>query len=218
VRRLGEPKVLNSAAIAALFSVLLCYPGFALWADRKFPIFYLEMVLFVGGFILWAFVLAWHSEYTHRPVFTWNIGTIPFAVATGAGIAAAAFLYTCVDPMLRRVVPGDYPSDLKHWVAMALFGLGFGQLFFVFAPFAWLMRLFKHQEPAIAFTVLFGTAVMAYKFQSGGISFPFPQFALILLTRILLAWLSVVFYLRGGVLLALWWGLLLELRHVPTLL
>jgi hypothetical protein len=49
---------------------------------------------------------------------------------------------------------------MKQWLAMTLFSLGLKQLFLVFAPFAWLIRLFGKKEPAFILTLVFSLAVM----------------------------------------------------------
>lgn len=141
VRRLAQPEVMKSAAIAASLSALLCLPRILLWPKRPFPVWYVEATLFLGGFVFWAFVFAWHSEYSRRPVFTLKIKPNLLAMATLAGILTAVGLHFFLDPALRITTPDDYPANLKDWIAMTLFTLSFTQLLLVFAPFAWLIRL-----------------------------------------------------------------------------
>ena len=74
MRRLAEPEVLKSAAMAAAAGSLACYPRLALWPGRPYPMWYLEAVLFFGGLVLWAFVFAWHTKYTDQPVFNFKPG------------------------------------------------------------------------------------------------------------------------------------------------
>jgi hypothetical protein len=119
-----------------------------------------------------------------------------------------------LDPSLRLKTPEEYPADAKQWLAMALFSLAFNQLFFVFAPFAWLIRLFQNRRMAICLTVLFGVIVLAIKYQSSTIPIPSLLLAALLAVRIGMGFLSVSFYVRGGVLLSWWWTLLIESRHL----
>jgi hypothetical protein len=109
-------------------------------------------------------------------------------------------------------MPEDYPASLRQWLAMALFSLAFNQLFLVFAPFAWLVRLFQNQRVATVLTVLFGAIVLAIKIHSTPVPISPALFAALLVGRIAMGFLSVSFYLRGGVLLSWWWTLLIEAR------
>jgi hypothetical protein len=52
---------------------------------------------------------------------------------------------------------------MEQWLAMTLFSLGLKQLFVVFAPFAWLIRLFGKKEPAFILTVVFGLIVVVIR-------------------------------------------------------
>jgi len=97
---------------------------------------------------------------------------------------------------------------------MALFSMAFNQLFLVFAPFAWLVRLFQNRRMAIVLTVLFGAFVLTIKSRFSTAPIPSLLFATLLAVRIGMGFLSVSFYLRGGVLLSWWWTLLLEARHL----
>jgi hypothetical protein len=215
VRRLGQPQVLVTAAIAALVSALLCAPRLLLWQTRALPVWYLEAVLFFGGIVLWAFVFAWHAEYTNRPVVTLKIDPTLFALTTLAGMIAVIGLHLFLDPSLRITTPEDYPASLQQWIAMTLFNLAFSELFLVFAPFAWLVRLFRNQSVAAVLTVFFGVVVLLLRNRSAPV--PGPLFAALLLFRITGGFLSVFFYLRGGVLLAWWWCFLIEARHLISL-
>ena len=153
VRRLADPTVLKSAALAALGSAVLCYPRFALWPARRAPIWYLEAVMFFGGIVLWAFVFAWHTRYTERPVFTMRWSPTLFGAATLAGVLAAIGMHEFIDASLRAQTPEDYPASFTQWLAMTLFSLSFAQLFLVFAPVAWLMRLCRNRTAAMALTM-----------------------------------------------------------------
>lgn len=214
MRRLAQPEVLKSAGVAALATSLACYPRLALWPQRLYPVWYMESIVFLGGIVLWAFVFAWHTEYTDRPVFTLEMEPAHFVAATAAGIFVATVLHLFLDPSLRPKTPEDYPASLGQWTAMTLFNLAFTKLFLVFAPFAWLIRLFQTRLPATLLTVLFGVVVLTVKTHSSPIPFSSSLFSALLVVRVILGYLSVYFYLRGGVLLAWWWSFVVEARYL----
>jgi hypothetical protein len=191
-----------------------CYPRLAYWPRPAYPIWYLEAVLLLGGFVLWAFVFAWHREYTNRAVFDFRLTASPLFQATIAGILGAFILHQFVDPALRARTPEDYPTDLSEWFAMTLFTLAFNQLFLVFAPFAWALRLFKRPWAAIVFTVLFGVFVAVLKVRSSPTPASGSMFCLILVVRGTVSFISVWFCARHGIVLVWWWGFLLQTRHL----
>jgi hypothetical protein len=213
MRRLAEPKVVTCALIAAALSALLCLPNILLWEKRPFSIPYIETTAFLGGFVLWAFVFAWHTEYTRRPVFTLKIKPAVFAFATLAGILGAVILHFFFDPALRAINPKEYPADFEHWIASTLFTLAFTQLVLLFAPYAWLVRLFRNESVAMALTVAFGVAVWWLKVQSSPHRLPSALFTELLAVRVVQAIVGVWFYQRGGILLVWWLSLLVEVRH-----
>ena len=162
-------------------------------------------------------VFAWHTQYTQRPVFTLKVAAWPFALATSAGLATALFWHFAIDTWLRVKAPRNYPATTEQWLAMTLFSLGLKQLFFVFAPFAWLIRLFGKKAPAFILTVAFSLAVILIRecrLPSPLLAEPF--FLGVLALRGAAEAFSVYFYLRGGVLLVWWWDLLLQSRHLLT--
>src|SRR5436190_22548063 len=110
MRALGKPEVLKSAITASAATCVACYPRMVIASEMKYPIWYLEGVLFLGGIVLWAFVFAWHEAYTHKPVFTLRVNTADFAGATITGLLGAAGLYLFVDPSLKVATPRDYPT------------------------------------------------------------------------------------------------------------
>jgi hypothetical protein len=218
MRHLLHPRVLSLASVAALASALACYPRLSLWQDPRAPIWYLEAVIFLCGIILWSFVFAWHARYTGRPVFVLKPGLKPFFTVTAAGILTAAIFRWWLDPSLRSLTPDEYPADLKHWAATVLFSLGLTQLFLIFAPYAWLMRLFKRPRVAISLTALFGTGVLALKIDSLLTPIPSALLASMLVGRVVIGFLTVLFYLRGGITMVWWWTLLLAARLLPELI
>src|SRR5689334_23331276 len=100
MRALAQPEVVRSAIIAACVSAALCLPRLLLWSTRKYPIWYLEAVLLLGGTVLWAFVFAWHTKYTQRPVVTLKIEWLPLAIATVAGVALATVMHFFFVPQM----------------------------------------------------------------------------------------------------------------------
>ena len=214
MRRLAQPQVVTTAATAAAVSVALSLPRILLWTKRPSPVWYFEATIFLGGFVLWAFVFAWHTEYTRRPVFTLKIKPAVFAGATLAGVLAAVGLHFFLDPSFRLITPEDYPADFQHWAAATLFALAFTQLFLVFAPFAWLIRLFRNEQVAIWLTVSFSVVVLILKTHSSPTPPPVSAFVELLGLRIVLAFFAAWFYLRGGILLVSWLGFLVEARHL----
>ncbi len=216
MRRLIQPAVIKPAALAAVATALVCYPRFALW-HTPYPIWYLELVLLLGGFVLWAFVFAWHPPFAGRPVFKFPIAPRLLSGATFAGLVIATILHWWLDPTFRTRTPADYPTSLPQWFGMTLFAVAFHPLFLTFAPLAWALRLFRRLGVAIAFTIGFGTFVMVIKTQSAPTALPPMVFVELLVLRLTLSSLAIFFYLRGGVLLVWWWTFLLQLRHLLTL-
>ena len=171
--------------------------------------------MLLGSVVLWGFVFAWHTQYTQRPVFTLKVGAFPFALATSAGLATALFWHFALDPWLRVKSPADYPATMEQWLAMTLFSLGLKQLFVVFSPFAWLIRLFGRKEPAFVLTVVFGlTVVIIRESRSPSSMLAEPFYLGLLALRGAALALAVYLYLRGGVFLVWWWELVLQSRHL----
>ena len=214
MRALGQPEVIKSAALAALFTSVASYPRLSMAPQLHYPIWYMEALVFLGGTVLWAFVFAWHTQYSGRPVFNLNLAPGPWFLATALGIVMAVLLQLLLDPALRVRTPEDYPTNVSQWVGMTLFSLGFTQLFLVFAPFAWLLRLFQRVEPAVVLTVLFGLFVFWIKNRTAATPIPPLMLVGLLSFRVVGGFLSVYFFLRGGVLLVWWWALLIHFRHL----
>jgi hypothetical protein len=217
MRHLLQPRVLKLAGSAALVSALACYPRLTLWQNRPAPIWYLEAVIFLCSIVLWGFVFAWHTQYANRPVFVFKLEPGLFVVVTLIGIIAAAVFHLWIDPSLRTIMPKEYPDDLRHWFAMALFALALNQLFQVFAPFAWFMRLLKNPKVSASLTVSFGAFLLAIKIWALPAPVPPLLLAALLVSRIVMGFLVVSFYLRGGMILVSWWTFILEARHLLDL-
>jgi len=217
VRELAKSKVMSSAAIATLVVTLACYPRLALWPNRSYPVWYLEAVLLLGGFVLWAFVFAWHAKYNERPVFAFKLPVNACVLVTLAAMVMGACLHGLVDPLFRASTPEDYPTDFRQWIALTLFSLAFNQLLLVFAPFDWSLRLFQRRWVAMLFTVLFGVLVLVVKTRSSAAELAPSAFWLLVIVRAVNSFLSVWFYSRYGVMLVWWWGFLLQARHLVDL-
>ena len=206
------------ATIAALVSALACYPRLLFWLERPASIWLLEAIIFLCCIVLWGFVFAWHTEYTHRPVFVLKPPAGLFIAVTLIGIIAAAAFHLWLDPSLRKHAPEEYPVDVDHWLAQLLFSMFLSKLFLLFAPFAWLMRLFKNRWVAAVLTVLFGAILVVTRNQSLPTPVPSSLFLALLAGRIVTGLLAVWIYLRGGVILIWWWTLLFESRHLLELI
>lgn len=219
MQHLLQTRVLKTASIAGLASAAACYPRLALWAHRPaLPIWYLDAIILVCAVILWGFVFAWHLPYTHRPVFEANLEAIPVILATLTGVYAAEVNHLWVDPDLRAQFPEEYPPDLEHWFASLPFTLGLNQLLLVFAPFDWLMRLFKNRWLAVSLTAALGTGIAVLKIHSLASPVSPVLLASLLVARLATGLLVVAFYLRGGVFLVWWWTFLFESRHLFNLI
>ena len=200
--------------MASLVSAVLSYPRFCLALRPRYPVWYFEAVQFLGGIVLWGFVFAWYTKYTGRPVFTLEVDWQTFVLTTVLGLAFAALLYLCQDPPLRRLGPEDFPSSPPQWLARVLFNLGFEQLFLIFAPFAWLMRLFQRKRAALTMTVLFGVFVLLVRNQTSKAPASSGLLLMLVAVRIVTGLLSVALFLRGGVWLVCWYSLLVQSRLV----
>jgi hypothetical protein len=214
MRHLLQPRVLKTASTAAAISALASYPRLLLWQHRPAPIWYLEATIFISCIILWGFVFAWHEPYTRRPVLILKLDLTPLIVATLTGIGTASAFHFWLDPSLRSEFPEEYPPDLKHWLAAVPFILAFNQLFLIFAPFDWLMRLGKNRWAATILTGLLGAVLLVMKIHTLSASIAAPLLAVMLAGRFVAGFLVIWLYLRGGVILVCWWACLIECRHL----
>jgi hypothetical protein len=119
--------------------------------------------------------------------------------------------------MLRARTPGEYPLNVEQWFAMTLFSLAFTQLFLVFAPFAWVLRLVRRQGLAAVLTVLFGVYVLVARNYHSSHPMSAELWLRLVLVRLVVSSCSVLFFLRGGVLLVWWWSFLIQSRHLLAL-
>lgn len=218
MQSLVQPRVTLGALWAALATTAACTPRLALWPGRPAALGILAGAVLVTSFVLWAFVLGWHMEYAGRPVIPPQTARRDWGLATGCGAGGALLLLVVIDPVLRVLTPDDYPSSFKMWAVMTLFGLSFEVLFLCFAPFAFFARLAQSAKAAAVLTVLWGLSVMYLKIDSSPVPPPTTVVIGLIFTRFCLASLSVFFYLRGGLWLALYWTFWLHARHLPMLL
>jgi hypothetical protein len=218
MRHLLQPRVLTHAVTASAISALVCYPRLQLWYTAHAPVWYLEATIFICGIILWGFVFAWHVPYTGRPVLSFKIEPKLFITVTLSAILLAVVYTLLLDPALRTKLPEEYPTDLTHWLAFLGFALGFNQLFMIFAPCDWSLRLVKRPWLAAGMTAVFGACVLALNLQAQHVAIAGPLLAGLIVCRFALGVLAVWFYLRGGLVLSWWWTLVLESRHLVHLL
>ena len=214
MRSLLQAGVLKSAGTAALVTSLACFPRLALWSDRPHQLWFLSLTLAWASFILWSFVFGWRPHDAHRPILAVKARPVLWSAATLAGLAGAVVLRLVIDSVLQPLVPGDYPDTHGAWLAMTLFTLAFDQLFLCFAPVAFFVRLLKNQRAAAGLTVLFGVALLGLRIKSlAPLVSPF-FIAELFVWRTAAGFLTLYLYLKGGALLAWWWVLLLQLRHL----
>src|SRR5581483_2481051 len=191
MRRLAQPDVLKNAAIAAVITATACCPSFLLWPERSAPVWFLEAAVFLCGLVLWSFVFAWHTHYTGRPVWISKPERKWFAVATVLAIGMDLAYYFFIDPTLRAKAPHEFPSDLPHWFAEVLFALSLNQLFVLFAPFAFFIRLFRRSLAAAILTALFGVFILTNKLSMLPGSLPSSLVALLIIGRFAGAYIAV---------------------------
>jgi hypothetical protein len=101
---------------------------------------------------------------------------------------------------------------------MSLFSAALQPLFFLFAPFAFFIRLSKNRRVSLVLTIVFVMLLVTLKARQNQIALPTTMAAGFLLTRILAGFLALHFYLRGGLLLLLFWGIPIQLRYLIDLL
>ena len=214
MKSLSQPRTIARAALAGLFTAAACYPRLANAQELLKPLWAAWLILLWCAFMLWAFVFAWHAEYSGQPVFGRGFPWRDWTLATAFSLAWAAAMYFLMDTQLRQITPADYPIDWRHWSAMTLFSVAFEPLCLCFAPFAFFVRLTRRPGSALAWTVAFGILMLYFRLNSSK-ALPPPIVAVELMgLRILAEFTSVYFYLRGGAGLIWWMALLSQLRLV----
>lgn len=204
--------MLTAAVTAALASCVAGYPRLAQWTLRQHAIWFLVTVMFVCAWVLWAFVFAWQTRYLRCPVVVKKLDLKAFWSVTIMGVIIGAIFHFCFDPAVKSRMPDAFPLTLGQWAAMTLFVLAFQQLFLVFAPLAFFSRILRNGRLAVILTVFFGGLIVIIKAQPAMAAMPWMMSSGFLLIRMLAGLLSIYFYLRGGIVLACWWGLLLQSR------
>ena len=147
-------------------------------------------------------------------MFRLSLSARHFVEATCAGLALAGLMFCFIDPTSRLAAPEDYPSSVSQLIAMIFFSLGFAQLFTLFAPFAWLIRLFQSEKLAAGLTIAFGVVLVFVKNHSSHVLLPPNLFLSLIVLTIASGLLSIHFFIRGGVVLVWWFALLLFSRHL----
>lgn len=214
MRHLLQSRILLWAILAASVSTLASYPRLLLWSDREIPVWYLEVSIFVCCIVLWAFIFAWHPVYTKKPVFRAKADLGTFSIVTLIGLVFTGAWHFWLDPVLKSKMPEEFPADWQHWLASLLFALGVGQLFLIFAPFDWLMRLCRHQKASMILTALLGVGIAATKLHAKSPTISTEWLLILLSAKFGGGLLAVIIYLRGGIILAWWWAVVLHCRHL----
>ena len=217
MRALAKPEVLKSALTAALLSSIASYPRLSMWGERPYGLPYLETLLFLCATVLWAFVFAWHTKYTARPLFNPRPGWLPIVIATVTSIGSAALWHFFLDATFRNLRPLEYPSNFMQWIGQVFWIGAFVQLCLIFAPFAWSMRLVRRIPIAAALTVFVGAFVTWSKNRSSPTPIPWGLFTEILALQLCSSALAVYLMLRGGMPLVWYWALLFQSRHLLTI-
>lgn len=213
MRSLAEPAVLLRAAGAAALTALACYPRLAHWGQRNDAVWLFEAVIGWAAFVMWAAVFAWHEKHGQLEVFPKRVSVNLWLTTIGLGSLGAIMAYFVGDPVLRPLVPTDFPRNPSQWFEHVLFYLALEQLFLCFAPFAFFVRLLPGVKAAAVATVLFGLLVFALKLQSVSAALTWNLALGLALFRALNSALAVWLYCQGGVWLVWLFALLLQCRH-----
>jgi hypothetical protein len=214
MRALVQPRSLGYGAVATVVTTLACYPRLALWPQAQGRMLFLLAVLAWASFFLWDFVFAWHEKYSRATLLQYKISGRLWLLATGCGIASALLMYLLLDPVMQRLTPEDYPHDLKMWAAMTIFALTLGNLFLCFSPFAFFVRLIPSVQFAIWGTIIFNLFVLARKMMLSTAPLSWEVLLALAALRIAATYLTLYFYLKGGLLLVSWWLLVLQMRQL----
>ena len=214
MRSLAKPIVLQHALLASLLSTLACVPRLAMWQERIFTVPFMSVTLLFCTFVLWAFVFAWHEQYSGARVFNWKFQPLLWAIGTAYALVSAASLHFSLDDKLRVITPQVYPTNWSSWAAITLFSLTLEPLFLCFAPFAFFIRLSNRETTAVGFTIVFGLLVVYLNLNSGKTLPGMGMMAELIALRVVSAFVNVFFYLKGGVLLVWWIALVIQLRFL----
>jgi hypothetical protein len=217
MRYIAQPKVVTSALLAAVATALACYPRLVVWETRRLPVWYLELVLLLGTFFLWSFVLGWQRPYGGRDPLQPSKSPALWALATGGALAVAALHYWLFDPVMRGAAPDEFPSSPSAWLAMTLSSVTFTQLFVVFAPLAFFLRMISRRKLALALTLAFNLFVMLLKASLTTKPLTPALLSGLILIRLLGASFLVFIYLEGGLPLACWVSFVVQTRYLLEL-
>ncbi len=217
MRALAQPPVVSAASLAAALTALVCYPRLALWTDRPAAVWFLELAVLCPGFVLWSFVFGWQGQDGRRDPRSLSRSPALWALGTAAALLAAVVNAAWLDPRVQAVTPGEFPTDLTSWLAMTLFSLSLGQLFCVFAPLAFFLRMGARMWLAVTLTIGFAVFILALKVHSLHQPLPLELLASMIVGRVLGTGLLLYFYLKGGLPLAWWMSLLVQARHLLNL-
>lgn len=218
MQRLAQTEVLKASAAATAVTTLAGWLRFEFWPERLLPVWYLLLTLAFAAFVLWAFVFAWYGPNLGREPWLPPKQPAFWGIATTAGLVLAALLRVFADPAFKERSPAEYPADLETWLGLTAFSLTFNQLFLVFAPAALFLRLLRKPWVAIVLTVALGVFVLSIKVAGSAQPPPSSLLLSLICGRILIGGLSVWFFLKGGLPLAWWFGLLLQSRHLADVL
>lgn len=215
MRLLGKIEVLKAAGIAALLTGASVYPRLSIWEQLQDNLFSSLLILMWCAFVLWAFVFAWHKEYSKREVFRFDVSRRAWLGVTALGVAALLLMTFFLDPGFREIAPWNYPDSFAEWIAVTLFSVVFGPLFLIFAPLAFFLRLTRDIRVSVVLTVLLGVSVMMLRFASmAGSQSPQNRVGLAVMFAVE-STIALGLYLRGGVFVVWWFIALIQLRHLP---
>jgi len=169
-------------------------------------------MFFLIRMVFWlAVVLAWLPSGGAKPgAAAPSVKNLTVVVTDASG----AIAWEGRTNAARLITPEDYPSSVRELISMILFALGFAQLFTLFAPFAWLIRLLGSEKLAATLTILFGVVLIFVKSHSSHVLLPPDHLLKLVLLTVASGLLSIHFLLRGGVFLTWWFALLLFSRHI----
>ena len=216
MRQLGKIEVLKSAGIATLLTGGAIYPRLSIWEKLEGQVFANLLVLMWCVFVMWAFVFAWHKEYSGRDALRFDLSGKDWASVAAAGLLAALLLRFLADERLREIAPWNYPATGMEWLAVALFGTFFGSLFLVLAPFAFFIRLSRSKAAAAGLTVVSASAVMGLRFAAA--SGAGPATWLFAALGGCQAALVLALHLRFGAFGVWAFIALIEARHLPDVM